>query len=457
MTMNSENNGNPVMPSQMVLPTVDVQYLFRFERTLAGLEKGLHNDDDPEEIAMQTIEVARDFCDADWCGLISGDLDAGIFYPYWWVNRAEGRMAQTKFDEFEFLKDYDTWMHALLHGENVVLNGLGQKHGSMTGSEFRHYQKMDVQSVIGIPLFYHKPCGFMIVKNPRLYTDQPTMLAILGYVVLNCWKEQQNLEALKLQMKQPCAELTSEKDVYIRLFGEPEIHTLKGQLSAQTLNSPKGWRLISYLVIHKRPMPIRTIAEALSNDSESEYAQNALRVVMSRMKPKLESILDPKNSLVVNAGYGYRINDFYHLITDLQEFERYIANAKAQPDISPRIEEYKKAVKLYRGPVYREASHEHWLLAIAEHYAIEYLFAVNQLLKDLAELKDYQSVQHFASKALEIEPGNAEAVYWLIAALMKIGSVQSAQAEYDRAKQMLPEPAFKELQEKLLAEQIQLK
>lgn len=40
---------------------------------------------------------------------------------------------------------------------------------------------------------------------------------------------------------------------------------------------------------------------------------------------------------------------------------------------------------------------------------------------------------------------------------MKIGSVQSAQAEYDRAKQMLPEPAFKELQEKLLAEQIQLK
>ena len=79
------------------------------------------------------------------------------------------------------------------------------------------------------------------------------------------------------------------------------------------------------------------------------------------------------------------------------------------------------------------------------------------LLKDLAELKDYQSVQHFASKALEIEPGNAEAVYWLIAALMKIGSVQSAQAEYDRAKQMLPEPAFKELQEKLLVEQIYLK
>jgi len=118
-------------------------------------------------------------------------------------------------------------MNALLQGENVVLNGLSQRKDGMTGSEFRHYQKMDVQSVIGVPLFYHKPCGFMIVKNPKQYADQPTMLAILGYVVLNCWKEQQNLEALKLQMKQPCAELKTDRDVFVRLFGEPEIHTLK--------------------------------------------------------------------------------------------------------------------------------------------------------------------------------------------------------------------------------------
>lgn len=72
-------------------------------------------------------------------------------------------------------------------------------------------------------------------------------------------------------------------------------------------------------------------------------------------------------------------------------------------------------------------------------------------------MKDYQSVQHFAAKALEIEPGNAEAVYWMIYALIKIGSVQSAQAEYDRAKQMLPEPAYKELNVKLAEEKIHLK
>lgn len=456
MTKNFEHNGGPVMPSQIILPTVDVNYLYRFERTLAGLERELRNDDDPEEIALRVIEVARDFYDADWCGLIIGDVDAGIFYPYWWTSKECGKMAQSRFDEFEFLKDYDTWNDALINGKNVVLSGLDHKKEGVTASEFRHYQKLDVRSVIGTPLFHHKPCGFMIVKNPERYMDQTAMLAVLGYVVLNCWKEQQNLEALKLQLKQPCAELETEQDVYLRLFGEPEIHTLKGQVSAQTLNSPKGWRLITYLALRQKAIPLRTVAEALSSDTDTEYAQNALRVVMSRMKPKLESVLDPTQPLVSNTPYGYRINEYYNLLSDLQEFDHHIAKAKAQQDISPRIEEYKKAVKLYRGPVYMEATHEHWLMPVAEHYAIEYLLAVNHLLRDLAELKDYASVQHFASKALMLEPGNAETVYWMIVALMKLGSVKSAQAEYARARKMLPEPAFRELREKLLERQIHL-
>ena len=351
------------------------------------------------------MEVSRDFYDAEWCGLIIGDVDAGIFYPYWWTSKECGKMAQSRFDEF--LQDYDTWRNAMINGKTVVLSGLNRKKEGVTVSEFRHYQKLDVKSVIGIPLFHHKPCGFMIIKNPERYADQTIMLAVLSYVILNCWKEQQNLEALRLQLKQPCAELKTEQDVYLRLFGELELHTLKGQVSAQTLNSPKGWRLISYLALHQKAIPLRTVAEALSSDTDTEYAQNALRVVMSRMKSRLESVLDPTQPLVINTSYGYRMNEYYNLLSDLQEFEQHIAKAKAQPDISPRIEEYKKVVKLYRGPVYMEAAHEHWLMPVAEHYAIEYLFAVNHLLRDLAELKDYASVQHFAAKALMLEPENA--------------------------------------------------
>ena len=57
MTKKSEIQSMPVMPSQMVLPTVDMEYLFRFEGTLAGLEKGLHNDDDPKKSLCRPLRL----------------------------------------------------------------------------------------------------------------------------------------------------------------------------------------------------------------------------------------------------------------------------------------------------------------------------------------------------------------------------------------------------------------
>lgn len=87
----------------------------------------------------------------------------------------------------------------------------------------------------------------------------------------------------------------------------------------------------------------------------------------------------------------------------------------------------------------------------ARKYGVDYA-----ITKDKSVLPPKYLV-FFKAKALEIEPGNAEAVYWMIYALIKIGSVQSAQAEYDRAKQMLPEPAYKELNVKLAEEKIHLK
>ena len=176
---------------------------------------------------------------------------------------------------------------------------------------------------------------------------------------------------------------------------------------------------------------------------------NALRVTMSRTKPKLEPILDENQPLIKNSEYGYQINPQYHVMTDLDEFEKIAAIAKRQPELRERIESYKKAVKLYRGPLYKEASAEHWLLSTVEHYAVRYADTINHLLADLAALKDYESIQHFASHALDIEPGNATAVYWLLVSLTKIGLQQNAKAEYERAKQFLTEPALAELEEKM--------
>ena len=437
------------LPSDMQLPTVDVKYLYRFEQTISMLEKGLHCDDDPKNVALGSLLVARDFYDGDWCGLLVADLDAGVFYPYWWTDKAEGDMAPTEFDEFEFVGNYDHWEKALRENSYIIVPDIDQAKHLITPNEFAHYQKLSVRSVIGVPLYYHRPCGFLVVRNPTRYFDHPEMLAIMGYVVLNCWKEQRNIEALQYQMKIPCAELTAPQDVYIRMFGEPEIHTLQGQLSAETLNSPKCWRLLVYLALHKKPIAMRAIAEALSPNEDVERTMNTLRVNLSRMKQRLETILDPEHPFVANTPYGYRLDPYYNVTTDADEFETIIENALQLQDVYPRSAELKRGLDLYRGSLYAEASSEHWLLPSVEHYTLIYLRAVNQLLKDLVELKDYPGIQKYAANSLRLEPGNETALFWLIVSLVKMGSHQMARAELERAKTVLTEIGYAELQEKL--------
>ena len=243
---NKKKAGMQITPSEFVLPTVDVSYLYRFEKTLNELEKALHSDDDPETIARGTMEVARDFYDADWCGMVTADIESKVFYPVWWANRDESRQKSTLFEEVEFLDDYAHWIDALRHNKPVILNSLEQVSDSVSSTEQKHYAKMNVHSVIGWPLYYHRPYGFLIIKNPQIYQTEPGMLSILAYVVLNCWKEQQCLEAFRMQIKSPCGALKEDSDIYFRFFGEPELHTMRGELSAATLNSPKLWRLICY-------------------------------------------------------------------------------------------------------------------------------------------------------------------------------------------------------------------
>ena len=444
----SKGLGITIRPSQMTLPGSNLDYLYRYEKTLFMMEQGLHTGDDPKNIALDVLEVCRDFYDADWCGMVTADVESGVFYPVWWANRDKNRTT-TLFDEVEYMDNYAHWINALRDNQPVMLGDISGHEAPVSVNEQQHYARMNVHSVLGWPLYYHRPFGFLILKNPGMFSDQISFLSAIGYVIMNCWKEQQHLEALRLQVRTPCGALKEDRDIYFKLFGEPELHTLKGEVSAETLNSPKLWRLLCYLVIRQRAVPLRTIAEKLYPGEDTENSTNALRVVMFRTKPQLESVLDQNEVLIKRSDYGYQINAHYHVMTDLEEFEKIAAAAKKQRDRRERIEARKNAVKLYSGPLYREASAEHWLLSTVERYAMIYIDTINSLLKDLAELKDYESIQHFASKSLDIEPGNPTAAYWLIISLSKIGLQQNAKAEFERARQYLTESALAELVEKM--------
>jgi len=153
--------------------------------------------------------------------------------------------------------------------------------------------------------------------------------------------------------------------------------------------------------------------------------------------------------LIETTANGYRLNPQLDVLTDLQQFERYKEAANSTSSITRKVEFLKKALKLYKGPLLASAAGEHWIVPSSTHYHLDYLGVANELLKTLAELRDYTDVHYYAAQVLEQEPGNVNAHFWLIFAAHRQGSTDMAKVALRKATQVLTEEEYQELVEQL--------
>ena len=109
----------------------------------------------------------------------------------------------------------------------------------------------------------------------------------------------------------------------------------------------------------------------------------------------------------------------------------------------------KKAVKLYRGAMFRGAQDEHWIISQVNLYRLRYVSLVNDLLCALAETQDYTCVQHYAMNAAELMPGNLKAHYWLVVSTYHLGSIALAKNELLCAKEILTSEEYSILEDYL--------
>lgn len=63
--------------------------------------------------------------------------------------------------------------------------------------------------------------------------------------------------------------------------------------------------------------------------------------------------------------------------------------------------------------------------------------------------RHYSGIQEYASKALQIDPRNTDAYYWLIAALHQLGSPEIAKSELRMAQRLLDESDYDDLLSRL--------
>lgn len=436
MTATTEGN----TPSIDVNQREYIQYAQDVEQTLSSLESHLHNTDDPEEVIMNMLAAATEFYNGDWAGIMEADLTMKIWSPLWWYNRTTDGMTPNRFQDIEDGEYLWRWIDALTHGKPIIISDIEEIRGN-SPIEYHFLRYNGVQTMIAVP-FWKRPTGFLIVRNPKRYITRSSLLQMMAFVAVSSVNEKRLMDSTKLTLTPDI--IKKDTDIAINLFDDFQIITTKGVLTEADLKSPKMSSLIVYLLLHSRfPVSSLEIFHALWPDEDDDRAVSNVKVLVYRLQQIFGLISDYR--LIESTKRGYRINPELNVITDIHIFEEYWNQAQITADLSAKGNLLKKAMDIYKRGVLPTLSSEHWLISTVAHYSLRYMGVVNQLLSVLATANDYVCIHEYANIALQVVPGSADAYYWLILAMLHLGTPEIAKNELRAAKKVLTEEDYSDI------------
>lgn len=420
-----------------------VSYCIEQEQTVSGLESALHTSDNPDEIALQTLQTACTFYDADWAVLLELDMELGVTTTGWQYHAENKPVMQSKMQGFENIYPMATWTNSLKSGEPIILLDLPSIAKTLL-QEYQAYKRMGVYSLIAVP-FGPNPLGFLVLRNPTRYRTYTSALSIFAYVLHRAVAQRNTIERAKMVLTPK--EIENDNDIVINFFGYMEIITKDGVWREQDFNSPKCSRAIAYIILQGGSAHSAfAIADALYPEDtiDVETINKNIRGYIYRFRKSFELI--SKHNLIEYTAHGYKLNPSLNIKTDLQQFDNLWEQSQQEIPLTYKVYMLKRAISLYKGSVFETACDDHWLVGIATSYKLKYIGMVNELLSIMAEFEDYDGIHHFALKAIEMTPENIKAHYWLIYSMYHSGAAAIAKKEIEQAKLSLTEDEFATLE-----------
>lgn len=419
-------------------------YGFRFEEKITSLEARLHSSECPEEIAKETLIAAMNFYDGDWCGIVECDLEIEAWYPVMWYDKDNGEMSATHMHEVEDTSYLNHWIDALYSCQTVIIQDTSVFKES-SPAEYELYQRCHVDSILAVP-FWQNPTGFMIIRNPRRFANRGSYLQAAAYVVFSSVTEKKLLLQRKSSYKNEL--IKTDTDVFISLFGDMEIYTSKGYLTEEMINSPKYCCILAYFLLRDRRLkPVQQVWNDIWPNENNEHAGSNLRSLFVRFKDVFGMICDHR--LIVSSKKGYQLNPELNIITDVDLFDQYLEKADHELIVQSKIELLTKALDIYKGNLFPAAESEHWIMSDEVKYKYKCLEIYNELMKAYFQTGNYIRVEHYAEKALQIEPANEDAYYWLIRVLRMRNSNIMVKGQLHMAKHILDKKEYERLEKRL--------
>ena len=419
-----------------------IQYAQEVENTLRRLESQLYESDDSEEIIHNVMKTACEFYQGDWVGFLELDLELDLWMPYVWYNSHDDDQTTILLAEVETFDYFSRWKTAMQNNNAVVIPSTKELTDA-SPEEAEMYERLKIEKALAVPI-KPRPTGFLVVRNPQRYINRSSMLQMLAFVLLASLNEQKLMQSMKMSISPD--NIQRDTDININLFGNLEIYTANGVLRESDLKSPKICRLLAYIVLNRKvTVPAREIAEAVWPEEvmESDNPGKNLRALIFRLRQSFGLI--SSYSLIETTPNGYGFNPELNITTDLELFEKYWEMAQRTSIESEKAEILKRAVDLYKGSVLESAADEHWLIPKASYYNLRYQGMVSELLKTLADGKDYHNLHRYAAQALAIDPGNKTAHYWLIYAMAQRGADELAKTQVQIAQAALTDEEYYEL------------
>lgn len=426
-----------------------IQYAQEVEQTLTRLEAGLHNSDDPDEIMMGMLQAATVFYDADWAGILEADLSTKIWSPLLWYNRNKNGMTPNYFDELEEGEYLTRWIDALINGTPIIVRDIEEIKESAP-LEHNFMILNSVKTLLAVP-FWKRPTGFLIVRNPKKYISRSSLLQMMAFIAVSSINEKRLQNSLKI--KSHLANIHSDHDVIINLFGEVQIITSRGMLTEKELNSTLLSSFVAYMMLHRnRPAsPAEIFADLYPEENNSGLSKSVIakraKNIVYRLNNQFELISEHKLFELTTS--GYRFNPELRIQSDTILFEDYWNQAQMTVDLSDKISILKKAITVYKQGLYADYYDVPWFISSRSHYAIRYSGVVSLLLSTLNRLGDYRCIHEYANAALPILPGSQDIYYWLIYAIVRLGAKEIAAAELTAAKTALTADDFSDLKQRL--------
>ncbi|MBQ1688118.1 MAG: SARP family transcriptional regulator [Lachnospiraceae bacterium] len=225
----------------------------------------------------------------------------------------------------------------------------------------------------------------------------------------------------------------------ISMLGTFEIVNDETKIEESLNRSKKMWNLLGYIITHRnRHISQTEYIDMLWPDEVSANPVNALKTLLSRVRNLLEPLKLNNESFIVSSQSSYHWNNQIPCKVDAEEFERLVK--KASDDEYPedvRIKHYKKALDLYKGDFLTKHSTELWVIPVSTYYHNLYIEAVKKFLALLQKQNDYETMEYYCAKALQIERFDEQLHCTYIQILVDQGNTFAALNHYEQTTNLL--------------------